>query len=101
LITVDDSGQNHIVVSTGANAELTVEDVEAGLDDVKTGYLLVQLESPLEAIAKAIQIARRKSLTVILDPAPARALPLEWFGEVDIITPNQSEAMTLLAMDGG
>src|SRR5439155_25440995 len=48
LIFVDARGQNQIVIASGANFRLSVSDVQGALDDVLGGYLLLQLETPLE-----------------------------------------------------
>lgn len=96
LILVDARGENQIVVAAGANGHLTPRDVETALSDADAGYLLLQLETPLETVAAAAAIGRRRGLTVILDPAPARALPAEVLESIDILTPNESEALILL-----
>src|SRR5262249_48591287 len=74
LIFVQASGQNQIVVGSGANARLTPGDVEAGLSGTNGGYVLLQLETPLETVEAATMRARRRGATVLLDPAPAVAL---------------------------
>jgi ribokinase len=84
------------VVAPGANGFLTPSDVETALGDVDGGYLLLQLETPLDTVAAAAAIGRRRGLTVILDPAPARALPAALLECVDILTPNEREALILL-----
>lgn len=96
LILVDAGGENQIVVASGANGCVTPSDVEAALGDATSGYLLLQLETPLETVAAAAAIGRRRGLTVILDPAPARTLPAALIECVDILTPNESEALVLL-----
>jgi ribokinase len=96
LIFVDAAGQNQIVVAPGANAAVTSADVEHALADASGGYLLLQLEIPLEAVTAAAALGKRRGMTVILDPAPSRALPPELLACVDILTPNESEALALL-----
>jgi ribokinase len=96
LILLDASGVNQIVVAAGANGCLTRLDVESALGGADGGYLLLQLETPLETVAAAATIGRRLGMTVILDPAPARALPPSLLACVDILTPNESEALVLL-----
>lgn len=100
LIFVDARGENVIVVASGANAALSVADVERALAGADRGYLLLQLETPIETVMAAASIAHWHGLTVILDPAPARALPRDLLACVDIITPNESEALALLGRDG-
>ncbi len=79
-----------------ANGRLTPLDVEAALGDADEGYLLLQLETPLETVAAAAAIGRRRGLTVILDRRPGAALPAEVLACIDILTPNESEALVLL-----
>ena len=76
LIMVDDDGQNAIAVAPGANARLTDDDVEAARPAIESAdILLLQLETPLAAIERAVDIAADAGVPVILNPAPARALP--------------------------
>jgi ribokinase len=99
VILVDKAGENSIVVSPGANARLTPNDIDAAADLIgQAAVLLVQLEIPTETVAHAIAIARRAGVRVILDPTPvpAKGLPKALY-QVDVLTPNQSEAETLLA----
>ena len=59
------------------------------------GFLLTQLETPLESVAAAGGLAARRGLRVILNPAPARPLPAGLLKSVEILTPNESEAEIL------
>ena len=97
LISVDRAGQNSIVVASGANGELAAADVEAMRPVFRGARLaLFQLETPLDTVAAALALARQEGLTTILDPAPAQPLPAELLAQVDILTPNESEALGLL-----
>lgn len=97
LIWVERSGQNAIVVASGANHELHAADVEALRSPIRGARLaLFQLETPLPTVAAALRLARQEGVTTILDPAPAQPLPAELLEGVDILTPNESEACTLL-----
>ena len=96
LIFVEASGQNQIVVAPGANQELTRDDVEQALAGASEGFLLLQLESPLDTVGHAAALGARAGLTVMLDPAPARELPDALLASVSCLTPNESEAMALL-----
>lgn len=96
LITVDEAGENSIVVAPGANAHLDPMDVEVALDRYPEGkILLIQLEIPMRTVEFATRIARHKGLQVILNPAPANKAVLEMLNQVDIITPNVHEAEML------
>jgi ribokinase len=102
LITVTEGGENTIVVSPGANASLSVEDIEAARDVIAgCGVLLVQLEVPPSTVAAAVKIAKDAGAAVILNAAPARVLPRELLKQVDVLVVNKTEAAILLAMDPG
>jgi ribokinase len=97
LIWVDRQGQNSIVVASGANAELAAADVEAMRRVFKGAKLaLFQLETPLDTVAAALKLAHEERLLTMLDPAPAQPLSRELLERVDILTPNESEALILL-----
>ncbi|MBI1792422.1 MAG: ribokinase, partial [Acidobacteria bacterium] len=102
LIWVDKSGQNSIVVASGANHDLAAADVEAMRKVFRgSGLALFQLETPLDTVAAALDLARQEGLITILDPAPAQALPATLLRQVDILTPNESEALLLLGRPAG
>jgi ribokinase len=97
LITTAEDGQNAIVVVPGANGELSPRELEKHLPLIReAGIILAQLEIPLETIELLATIARRESIPLMLDPAPARALPASLLASVDWITPNETETLTLL-----
>ncbi|CZF82710.1 Ribokinase [Grimontia celer] len=96
MIQVSDSGENSICISAEANAKLTAEAIEPELERIRQAeYLLMQLETPLDGIELAAQIAKRHDTKVILNPAPARELPESLLACIDIITPNETEAEVL------
>ncbi len=102
LIVVDDGGQNSIVVASGANAWLTPADVDAAESAIATAdALLLQLESPLETVTQAAEIARTHGVTVILNPAPARSLPVELLAMVNVLIPNEIETALLTGLPVG
>lgn len=100
LILVDAEGQNMISVASGANARLTPADIEAIPQEVfaSAKVFLTCLETPLETIACALRQAKEAGLTTILNPAPAPATPLpdDLLRDVDVLTPNETEAALLL-----
>ena len=98
VITVDDAGENQIVIVPGANGRMNETDVERlkRLLPV-TDTLLLQFEIPMSAVLLAARAARQAGVRVILDPAPVQPnVPLELFSLVDIITPNEVEAGQLV-----
>lgn len=97
LIWVDQNGQNSIVVASGANYAFAAKEVE-GLRATFRGasVALFQLETPLDTVEAALALARQEGVRTVLDPAPARALSRRLLEQVDILTPNESEACILL-----
>ncbi|MFH4619588.1 ribokinase [Vibrio furnissii] len=96
MIQVSDSGENSICISAEANAKLTAEAIDPDLQHIREAkYLLMQLETPLDGIVKAAQVAKEARTNVILNPAPARELPDALLSCVDVITPNETEAEVL------
>ena len=94
LITVDEAGENTIVVSSGVNALVGVADVEAAHDAIAgAGVVLLGHEVPPDATAAGAASARG---TVVLNPAPARPVPDEVLRRVDVLVPNRGELGTLL-----
>jgi ribokinase len=99
LIVVDDAGQNSIVVASGANMDLSPSDVDGAAATLRsTDVLLLQLESPLETVVHAAELAHAHGVTVILNPAPARPLPEKLLALVDVLVPNESESALLTGM---
>ncbi|HEY9627920.1 MAG TPA: ribokinase [Coleofasciculaceae cyanobacterium] len=98
VITVDDAGENNIVIIPGTNGRVDQTDLELLKQVLPTAkILMLQLEIPLPMVVAAAQAAKASGVTVILDPAPARSdLPDELYPLVDIITPNQIETEQLV-----
>lgn len=95
-ILVDGEGRNRILVAEGANAALTPADVEAAEDAIRAAdAVLLQLESPVDAVLAAVRLARRHGARCLLNPAPARPLDLAALAGLDWIIPNESEAAAL------
>lgn len=98
VITVDDAGENQIIVIPGANGLVDNEDVER-LSSLlpRSKALLLQLEVPMSAVVAAAKAGHRAGVKVILDPAPVQFdVPDELYSLVDIITPNEVEARQLV-----
>jgi len=99
LIVVEGTGQNSIVVASGANKCLSPADVEAAEAVIAAAdALLLQLESPLETVTRAAEVARSHEVMVILNPAPARPLPAALLLLVDVLVPNESETALLTGL---
>ena len=97
VITVDDAGQNTLIVIPGANGSLTPADVEAARDSIASAdVLLCQMEVPLEANLAAIRIAVESRVPVIFNPAPAPpSLPDEIYRSTHVLCLNETEAALL------
>jgi ribokinase len=100
LIFVDQRGENSIAVASGANARLTPEDVLSARDAITSADVLVtQLETPLDAVQAAVDLAVKNGVRVVLNPAPARPLGEEILRHVSVLTPNETEAELLTGIE--
>jgi ribokinase len=97
LIWVDQKGQNSIVVAPGANHDWEPAAL-ACLRSMFQGarYALFQLESPIAVVKEGLSLARQMGARTILDPAPAQILTADILANVDVLTPNETEACILL-----
>jgi ribokinase len=92
LITVDARGQNSISIASGANFTLTAEEVRQAWEQIPDVDLLIMpLETPLETIRMAAQLAHQRQVRAILNPAPAQDLDESLLRLIDIIVPNEIE----------
>ncbi len=96
LIFVAADGENSIGVASGANANLGPAEVSATAEIIGSAEVLVmQLETPLETVRAAAEIASSWDVPVILNPAPARPLDDDLLRTVTVLTPNETEAELL------
>lgn len=96
LITVNEGGENCIVVAPGANGRLSPLDIQNSSSEIeRASVILTQLEIPLETVEYAVDHAAKKNKTIILNPAPAVSLADELLKKISVITPNQKEAEML------
>ncbi len=96
LIFVAEDGENSIGVGSGANAKLSPADVRKAKAAFVTAHAVVmQLETPLETVQAAAELAEAKDAIVILNPAPAQRLPDALLKKITILTPNETEAELL------
>ncbi len=90
------TGNNAIIVAPGAAGRVSVADVEAKADLIRTAAVFVtQLEQPIPAAHRALEIARAAGVKTILNPAPAAELTDAMLALCDYVTPNESEAEAL------
>ena len=92
-----DNGENSIIVVAGANRLLSAAYIDTHLAAVqRSSMILVQLETPLEAVVHLAEQAWEAKVGLMLDPAPARPLPEALLRHTTWLTPNETEAQTLL-----
>ncbi len=100
FITVNQEGQNSIVVSPGANQRLGVEEINKSVEAFKqAAIVLVQLEIPILTVAYIIRMAAAHGKNVILNPAPSKYLDSEIYKGLYLITPNETEASELTGVE--
>jgi ribokinase len=100
LITTASDGENNIVVIPGANSKLTPAALEKSKDILhQAGFILTQLETPLETVEYLAEFAAANRIPLMLDPAPARKLPDALLPKITWITPNETEARELFDDD--
>jgi ribokinase len=93
LITVAANGDNSIVVTPGANTQLTPAFLDQHAEKIrKAGIVLAQLEIPLETVVHLAELCAKAEVPLMLDPAPAQELPSSLFSKITWFTPNETEA---------
>jgi ribokinase len=93
-------GENEILVVPGANAQLRPAHIAQARHLIAAAdAVLVQMEIPLESVEATLRMAHAEGVAVILNPAPAQALPTPWLRLARYITPNQHELAVLLGAD--
>jgi ribokinase len=93
------TGNNAIIVSPGVAGDISVADIEARAELIGGATVFVtQLEQPIPAAVRALEIARSGGAVTILNPAPAAPLPAGMLALCDYVTPNESEAEALTGL---
>lgn len=96
LIFVAEDGENSIGVASGANGRLSPADVQGAAAAIgQADVLVMQLETPIETVEAAAQMASAQGVSVILNPAPAQPLSDSLLAHVSVLTPNETEAELL------
>lgn len=100
MILVEPSGENRIVIATGALDHLRPEHVETFRPSIASAdIVVVSLEIPLDTATAALRVAREEGVRTLLNPAPAQPISVEVWPLVDVATPNRTEAAILLGLD--
>jgi ribokinase len=95
-------GDNSIIVVAGANNMVTPTFIDKNETNISnSSMLLLQLEIPLESVIRAVELAKKHQIPVILNPAPIQKLPKELLERVDFLTPNEHEQELLLSSING
>lgn len=96
IFVEETTGNNAIIVCPGAATLISPADIDAHAELIrKAGVFVTQLEQPIDAALRALQIAKAAGVTTILNPAPAAELPAEIYPLCDYVTPNETEAEEL------
>ena len=95
----DGTGNNAIIISPGAAALISNDDIDRNADLIRSAQVFVtQLEQPIPVAMYGLQMARAAGVVTILNPAPAAALPDGMLALCDYVTPNESEAEALTGL---
>lgn len=96
LITIDAAGQNTIIVVPGANGTFSPDRLGPSVARMRSArVVLLQLEIPLGTVERAAADSRSAGATVLLDPAPACAVPSQVLALASIVMPNETELLAL------
>src|SRR5215470_5387093 len=92
VIAVARNGENAIVVTPGANALVSPNDVDENMDAIRdAGIVLSQLEIPMNTVQHLAEVCARLNVPLMLDPSPARPLAADLLRNVTWLTPNETE----------
>ncbi|HLX03670.1 MAG TPA: ribokinase [Trinickia sp.] len=96
----DNTGMNAIIVASGAAGTMSAADVDAIEADIAAAQVFVtQLEQPVAAARRGLEVARKHGVTTVFNPAPAMPLPADIFPLCDYVTPNETEAAALTGIE--
>ena len=99
-ITVDDHGENSIILIAGTNGLVTKELIDDHMDVLREcDIVIMQLEIPLDVVEYVKEFAVEEGKTVIVDPAPAISnIPDHFWKGIDYIKPNETELAILTGL---
>ncbi|HEY3314303.1 MAG TPA: ribokinase [Bacillota bacterium] len=98
VVILEDTGENRIIVYPGANLGVTVDDLAPAFAE-PWDAVITQLEVPGLVVVETCRLGRAKGFPAILDAGPAQPFPLEELGGLEILTPNETEALALTGID--
>ena len=92
----DKTGENAIIVVPGAASTISAADIDRSADTIRNAAVFVtQLEQPIPAALRGLEIAHGAGVATIFNPAPAEPVPEAIYPLCDYVTPNESEASLL------
>ncbi len=99
IFVSDETGDNAIIVVPGAAGAISPADVEAAKDAITSAKVFVtQLEQPMEAARRGLEIARAAGVTTLFNPAPAAPVPEDLYALCDYVIPNETECTALTGL---
>lgn len=99
IFVSDETGENAIIVVPGAAGGISAKDVERERDAITNARVFVtQLEQPMDAASRGLEIARAAGVVTVFNPAPAAPLPESIYGLCDYVIPNETEAEALTGL---
>ncbi|GGX59271.1 ribokinase [Tateyamaria omphalii] len=100
IFVEESTGDNAIIIAPGAAALISAADLDAQADLISDANVFVtQLEQPMDAALRGLQIARDAGVITVLNPAPAAPLPDGMLALCDYVTPNETECMALTGIE--
>lgn len=99
IFVSDETGENAIIVVPGAAGGISAADVEASRAAIEGARVFVtQLEQPIAAARRGLEIAREAGCITVFNPAPAAAVPDDLYALCDYVIPNETEAAALTGL---
>jgi ribokinase len=99
IFVSDETGDNAIIVVPGAAASISPADVDAASDAITSAKVFAtQLEQPMAAARRGLEIARAAGVITLFNPAPAAAVPDDLYPLCDYVIPNETEATALTGL---
>ncbi|KNF09739.1 ribokinase RbsK [Gottschalkia purinilytica] len=100
VISVDSKGNNSIIVISGSNMELNIDEVRKYKSVIEESDVIIsQFEVPMDAIIEGFKIAKENGVITLLNPAPAKEISDELMKLTDIIVPNETEAFSITGVN--
>ena len=101
MVAVGDDGSNLIIIDPGANRRIPADSIARAANFIRSGSVVVaEMGLPIESLEYLCAIKREREFELIFNPAPVQpGLSRRAWGAIDVVTPNQSEAFELTAIE--